>query len=119
MKQVTKEDFLKVYNAHAPNLFLRIMFKYFSSSMKESIGTKIIIWTFVISMIIAIVFNSIKGETPLRNVFLAIGCIPFFVWGIAALIAFIWDHARTTKVQKILGLTTEEYNLYAVMYVTE
>jgi hypothetical protein len=115
MKQVTKEEFLKVYNEHAPNLFLRIMFKHFSTSMKKSLGTKIIVALFLVFNILAIILDN--KSLSLRNMSLALANIPFALWGLTALVAFKWNQIRTTRVQKILGLTSDEYNTYAAMYL--
>jgi hypothetical protein len=116
MKQVSKEDFLKVYNAHAPNLFLRIMFKHFSTDMKKSLGTKIIVALFVVFTIPTIIFQE-KNMMPARNISMIFAYVPFALWGITALVAFKWNQLRTKKIQKILGLTFEEYNYYAMLYV--
>lgn len=116
MKQVSKEEFLKVYNAHAPNLFLQIMFKHFSTSMKKSLGTKIIVGLFLVFNILAIIFDG--KNLQLRNIALSLGNIPFGIWGVTSLVAFKWNQIRTKRVEKLLGLTTEEYNYYAMLYVT-
>jgi len=117
MKEVSKENFLKVYNEHSPNLFLRIMFKYFSTDWKKSLGTKIIVGLFLVFVIIAIILDARKGETVGRNLCLAISCIPFALWGISAFISFKWNKIRTKRIAKILGLTDEEYNFYTGLYV--
>lgn len=116
MKSITKEEFLNVYNKHLPNLFLRIMFKYFSTDFKKSIGTQIIISLMVIFNILAVISDIFHIKMSV-GVFLFIANVPFALWGLSALIAFIWNNIRTKRVAKILGLTPDEYNYYADMYV--
>ena len=116
MKQVSKEEFLKVYNTHSPNLFLRIMFKYFSTDSKKSLGTKIIGMLFVFFTIPTIIFQE-YNMMSLRNISMVFAYVPFALWGISALVAFKWNQLRTKRIQKILGLTFDEYNYYAELYV--
>jgi hypothetical protein len=118
MKEVTKEDFLKVYNEHKPNLFLRTMFKHFSTDMKKSLGTKIIVAMFVLFTIPTIIFQEKRMETA-KFVSMFFAYVPFALWGVSAFVAFKWNQFRTKRVQKELGLTVEEYNFYATLYVTE
>jgi hypothetical protein len=118
MKQVSKEEFLKVYNAHSPNLFLPIMFKHFSTHMKKSLGTKIIVALFVVFTIPTIIFQE-RNNMIARNISMIFAYVPFALWGVSALVAFKWNQFRTKRIQKILGLTFEEYNYYATLYVTE
>lgn len=117
MKQVSKEDFVKVYNEHSPNLFLRIMYKHFSTEMKRSIGTKVIVVLFLLFNILAIILDG--KNLPLRNISLGLANIPFALWGLTALVAFKWNQIRTKKIGKILGLTPEEYNYYVILYIEE
>ena len=116
MKQVSKEDFLKVYNEHAPNLFLRIMYKDFSTDWKKSLGTKIIVGLFIVFNILAIILDARKGGTIGRNMSLVLANFPFVLWGVTAFIAWVWDKLRIKRISKILGLTAEEYNYYADLY---
>lgn len=115
MKEVNKEDFLKVYNEHALNLFLRIMYKHFSTDMKRSLGTKIILVLFVMFNILAIILDN--KSLSLRNISLVLANLPFTLWGITALVAFIWNKLRTKRIAKLLGLTDEEYNYYVALYI--
>ncbi len=117
MKQVSKEEFLKVYNGeHAPNLFLQIMYKHFSTVMKRSLGTKIIVTLFLVFNILAIILDG--RNLQLRNIALSLGNIPFGIWGVTSFVAFKWNQIRTKKVQKKLGLTFSEYDYYVMLYVT-
>ena len=119
MKEVTKEDFLKVYNEYAPNLFLRIMFKHFSTSLKKSLGTKIMTVLFIVFTILAIIFQETQGQSAARNISMIIAYGPFSLWCITAFIAFKWNQLRNRKIAKILGLTKNEYDALSTRYVTE
>lgn len=118
MKQVSKEEFLKVYNTHLPNLFLRIMFKHFSTDMKKSLGTKVIVGLFILFTIPTIIFQE-NNMVSLRNISLILAYVPFALWGIIAFVAFKWNQLRTKRIYKSLGLTIDEYNFYAEMYVAQ
>lgn len=118
MKQVSKEEFLKVYNSHAPNAFLRFMYTHFSTSLKKSLGTKIIVGLFLIFNILAIILD-IKKSMSLRNISLALANIPFVIWGLTAFVTFKWNQIRLKNIGKELGLTPSEYDYYVMLYVTE
>ncbi len=116
MKEVSKEEFLKVYNAHAPNAFLKLMYTHFSTSLKKSLGTKIIVGLFLTFNILAIILDNKSLE--LRNMSLALANIPFAIWGVTALVAFKWNQFRTRRIGKELGLTPSEYDYYVMLYVS-
>jgi hypothetical protein len=110
MKETTKEQFDEVYDKYAPNVFLKIIYKHFSTKMRGSIGTIIIVMLFVIFNVLSIIMDG--KNLQIRNIFLTISNAPFILWGLISLITFIWNKNRIKKIRKKLGLTIKEYDYY-------
>lgn len=115
MKNITKEQFLNVNNKYKPNLFINFMYKYFSIN-KKSIGLKFLFLYFFICNIILLIIDNINERSSLLLPLILITVIPFFIWGILSIIAFILNIKRHHKIKNELGLTIDEYNKYILLY---
>lgn len=113
---LTKQEFLKVYDEHKPNLFLRIMYKYFSP--KGGIGTYMITGEFVLMNILTIILRGMNPESTYIVPFAIVANLPFIIWGITAVGAGIMNNFRHRKIMKLLNIKSiDEYNSYVTAYV--
>jgi len=117
--QISKEEFLAAYNKHLPNAWTKLAFKYFSESTKpEDKFVKKIFMGIELSLF---GIGMIGAMANASNAFLGYVSIPFGI--LLALIAvfmfgaFIMNNSRIRKIRNILGLTIEEYNTLALLYV--
>jgi hypothetical protein len=117
MKEISKKQFIAVCNEHKANLFLKIIYTHFSTDMQKSLGTKIIIIWMAFFNILAAILE--KTHSKMGLISLALANIPFAIWGISGLIAFIWNNLRIKKIQKELEINDNEYNFGISMYYSE
>jgi hypothetical protein len=58
-----------------------------------------------------------KNYPGLRNMCLMVGNIPFGTWGVCGTIAYVMNKLRIKKIEKELGITAEQFNALADLYL--
>jgi hypothetical protein len=117
--KVTREEFIEAYNRHLPNGWTKFAFKYFSqSTLKENVYVKRIVQSVLMGLFglgfLGAVFNATRAYMLITTVSFS---ILLLLVGILMFGAFIMNNSRIRKIRKELGLTIEEYNYLALLYI--
>ena len=101
MKNISKEDFIRVYNQFPPNGFIKFIFKYFSKETlhKDKWLNRSIIWTLsllffmgFISRVLNLGDNFVKVVTIIFSAFISLIVIPLFI-------AVFMNNCRINKIK--------------------
>jgi hypothetical protein len=120
---ISKEEFLKVYNKYKPNKLVVFMFKYFTIGdiklSKKYIYQIIIILCFIIFNLISIIIDKKEELYNLKMIFLSLGNLPLLIVAILGLYSFIYNNLRIYKIRKELGITKTEYDTLSLIYFND
>jgi hypothetical protein len=117
--KVTREEFIDSYNSHLPNKWTKFAFKYFSqSTLKEDLYVKRIVQSILMGLFglgfLGAVFNATKTYMTITTISFS---VLLLLVAILMFGAFIMNNSRIRKIRKELGLTIEEYNYLALLYI--
>ena len=118
IKNVTKFEFLEAYDRNKPGKFISWIYKYYTTNLKQKptpIGSWSSLSSFGIATVGMILFDQLGYKTISKN--FAFFYLPFLLWGILALSAYLINNARTSKIADELNITIEDYNILAEEYL--
>jgi fatty acid desaturase len=117
--EISKKQFLQVYNKHLPKKWEKFVFKYFSESTdKEDKWLSNVFFIVAISLFIIALILNIRGAsyTMIR--------IPTYtlvfwliIFGIIRIPVFFIHKFRLRKIAKELNISISEYDVLASMYL--
>lgn len=114
-KDITRKEFMDVYNRFLPNGWIRFAFKYFSKSTEKE-NMKLSNW-FVGSLLGLFLVGFFATVAKLPRAIIGpvtyTYCIALAILVIFLLIAVWMNNLRLKKVMKVLGVTIWEYNQLA------
>ena len=117
--KLSKEDFLAVYNKHLPNKWIKLAYKYFSTSTIEE--DKLPKRVFFTSLLLLFLFGFIGTIIGMNEIFIGISILMMTVIMVPMAIfrfgAFIMNRLRIRKIRKILNIEKAEYDYYALIYI--
>lgn len=118
--KLSKEDFLAVYNKHLPNKWIKLAYKYFSTSTFEK--DKWVQKIFFTSLIILFLFGFIGTIIGINWFLIGISTSMMIIIMTAMAIfrfgAFLMNNLRIRKIRKVLNIEKAEYDYYALIYIT-
>ena len=119
MSDISKEQFLAVYNKYQPNKWTKFAFRYFSANTKSQDKwlnsiVEIVEGSLFLTGFVATIFNASK--LFIKLVFFPF-CLILVSLTILMLGAFIMNNLRIRKIRKTLGITQSEYNWLVDLYL--
>lgn len=118
-EQVSREEFLEVYNKNQPNKWTIFTFKYFSKSTRKSdLWLSKIIELFLI-MWFMIGFINVMINDNLITHWLVVTVITLIIVGLGILMgsAAIMNNKRIKRICKKLGINRQEYEVLTNLYI--
>jgi len=119
MEDITKEQFLEVYNQHLPNKWIKFIYKYFSQgTTEENLKPSKIITAILLILFVSGFFATVLGlpKAAILPIVILYAIILTALVG-SMFSAVILNNLRIRKIRKKLGLTVWQYNLLADLYV--
>ena len=126
---ISKQEFLKVFNAHPFNGWITFFFKYFSAQTKtkDLWVRRILTYSIAIMFFAGFAFTILKSNRIITKDFyhgvvgtvtiIYVVILKFIVLG--GFIAVFMKNTNIRRIRKKLGLTKEEYNECVSYYLDE
>ena len=118
-EQVSREEFLEVYNKNQPNKWTIFTFKYFAKSTRKSdLWLSRIIELFLIMWFMIGFINVIINDNLITH-WLVISVITLIIVGLGILMgsAAIMNNRRIKRICKKLGINRQEYEVLTNLYI--
>ena len=118
-EQVSREEFLEVYNKNQPNKWTIFAFKYFSKSTRKSdLWLSRIIELFLIMWFMVGFINVIINDNLITH-WLVVTVITLIIVGLGILMgsAAIMNNRRIKRICKKLGINRQEYEVLTNLYI--
>ncbi len=116
---VTKEKFLEVCNRHKPNLWTRLVYRYFSKETKPSdkyVSTIVLIF-FLTSFIVGYIGTVLKMPKNIILVATLVYSIALALLVLFMAIGGLMNYIRIKNIMKELGVSKEEYEKLCGLYL--
>lgn len=112
MEKITKEQFEKAYNAHLPNGFIKLAYKYFSTSTeKKDYGVKNTVTYILGGLFLAgLITTILNAPKKLIGIFAITYSILLSILVLGLFTAVFMNNGRISRICKDLGIQKWEYN---------
>lgn len=112
MKEISKEEFEKIYDKYPPSAFVKFIYKYFSqcTEQKDLKLSQITSWILIGLFVVGFIGTIFELSRTLIGIATLIYSGILVVLVLSTFIAAKLNDIRLNKISKELGISKEEYN---------